>query len=311
MPRTLHLCYPTPGDLAAHLGQADEHQALMLSLPAGGETPQQFERIMLALHIGAQGSGEVEVEVLQMLGEAWLVLKVMDPGTAAALGRWAQPSAEPAPPTVSWEAPEGYGEDESVLMADPSEAVDPLDEVVEDDGPEEGSSDGDGESGRQREVDSEGRTVVRGHQLPRGLSPRSWPIEKIRVEWDNLSAPQKIQVARLGKKPVRRMIARLNEKKLTHFLLLNPQITVDEVASLANNPSLDPELVRRIANASEWTRHPSIARALICHPRLSMPLITRLVERLGSNELRRLARSGRLRAAVKRIVVKKLDRSRR
>ena len=263
----------------------------MLTLPAGGEAPQQFERILLAMHIGAQGSGEVEVEVLQMLGEAGLVLKVMDKGTAAALGSWAQPSEDPAPPTVSWEPPDGYGE----------EMTDNVDVDVD--------VDVDDQDQEARETDSQGRTIVKGHQLPRGLSPRSWPIEKIRVEWDNLTAPQKIQVARLGKKPVRRMIARLNDKNLTHFLLLNPQITVDEVATLANNPSLDPELVRRIANASEWTRHPSIGRALVCHPRLSMPLITRLVERMTSNELRSLVRSGRLRASVKRIVVKKLDRS--
>ena len=319
MPKTLHLIYETPGDLAAHLRQAEEHQALMIALPPGEEPPRQFDRFTLALHIGVQGSGEVEVEVLQMLGAAGLVLRVIDKGTATALGRWAEPSGEPAPPTVSWRAPPGWEEAVEVVGA-----ADPLDEIIEEDDGSASAGEDDGHSDDEDEDDDDDddddddeeeeaaphKTVVKGHVLPKGLSPRSWPIEKLRAEWDTIKQPQRIQVARLGKKPARRMIARLNEKQLTHFLLLNPQITVDEVATLANNPSLDPELVRRIANASEWTRHPSIARALICHPRLSMPLITRLVERLSTTELRRLARSGRLRASVKRIVIKKLDRSR-
>ena len=299
MPRTLHLTYGTPGDLAAHMAQAELHDALMISLPAEADVrPQQFDRLKLALHIGATGSGEVEVEVLQLLGAAGLVVQVVDKGAAAALARWAQASRDPAPPVISWEAPEGYGEQ---VLDEELEVVEgdvEGDEAVVDDEDDEGDGEGDGD----------GKTVVKGHQLPAGMSPRSWPIEKLRQEWDDLTVPQRIQVARLGKKPARRMIAQMNDKKLTLFLLLNPQITVDEVASLANNPSLDPELVRRIANAPEWTRHPSIARALICHPRLPIQMITRLIERQTLNDLRKLVRSGRLRASVKRVVVRKLDR---
>jgi len=302
MLRTLHLTYGTPGDLAGHMAQAEQHNALMIALPPGeGATPQQFDRLNLALHIGATGSGEVEVEVLQLLGPAGLVVQVVDKGAAAALARWSKPSSDSSPPEISWEAPEGYGE--AVSDADDVlELVDALlddDQVIEDDEEDE-TGDGGGED--------DGPTKVRGHQLQAGIGPRSWPIEKLRTDWDTLNQPQKIQVARLGKKPARRMIVQMNDKKLTHFVLLNPQISVDEVAHLANNPSLDPELVRRIANSPEWTRHPSIARALICHPRLPMPMITRLVERQSLNDLRKLVRSGRLRAAVKRIVVKKLDR---
>ncbi len=285
-PRTLYLTYKSQADLAAHLGQNEAQQAMMIPLPPTGEAPQQFERLALCLALGGAEPGdaervEVEAEVLQLLGATGLVVRLPDPAPAAPLIHGADPSPDLEPPEVSWTGPA------NPLDQDPDGAW-----AVAEDEPEQGP------------------TVVKGHQLPPGMSPRNWPIEKLRAEWDTLTVPQKIQVAKHGKKGARRMIARQNDKKLHHFILLNPHITVDEVAVLVGNPSLEPEQVRRIANSPEWTRHASIARNLVCHPRLPLPIVTRLVEKLRAQELRRLVRSGRLRASVKRIVVKKLDRSR-
>ena len=280
MPRTLQLIYADAADLAAHLAQHQAQQAVMIPLPPDGEPPKQFERLSLSLEIGAAAAA-VEAEALQLLGPSGLVVRLLDPAPAAALVGDTTPSQDASAPLCCW-AP-----DAPAAGAPSAPEEDPVDAPPED-----------------------GPAPVKGHQLPPGMGPKSWPIEKLRQEWENLSQPQKIQVARHGKKAARRMIMKKNDKQLVHHVMLNPHISVDEVAALANNPGLDPDLVRRIANSPEWTRHASIARNLVCHPKLPLPVVTRIVERLRAQDLRRLVRSGRLRAAVKRIVVKKLDRSR-
>lgn len=142
---------------------------------------------------------------------------------------------------------------------------------------------------------------------PRGPGPMSWPLERVQAEWGNLQTPDKIKLAKHGKRPVRGMIIRGNDKLLHGFVLSNPHVSADEIAALASKVNLDPQLLKRIANSQDWTRHTQVARALICHPKTTLQQVSRLVDRLPDDELRRLTRGGKVRASVKRIIIKRLE----
>jgi len=146
-----------------------------------------------------------------------------------------------------------------------------------------------------------------GGQAPRTYGVLSWPIEKLQVEWKDLPLPERIRVARYGKRPARALVMRLQDPQLHNFLISNPHITADEVAVLAGMGNLDPVLLKRLASSPEWTRHKTVVRNLVCHPKATLPQITQLVDKLGSDELRRLTRTGKVRASVKRLIIKKLE----
>lgn len=142
----------------------------------------------------------------------------------------------------------------------------------------------------------------------RTSGPQTWSIEKLQAEWPNLSQPDRIRVAKYGKRPARGLVLRQPDPQLHQFLLSNPHITPEEVAVLAGLGNLDPTLLQRLATSPEWTRHLAVVRNLVCHPKATLQQVTKLVEKLPGDELRRLTRTGKVRASVKRIIIKSLER---
>jgi hypothetical protein len=232
----------------------------------------QFQRLTLALQL-PDGAVAVEAEVLQVMPGAGLAVRLPGAATARTLAGGAAARADAVPPSVT-------------------------DGAAADEGPEEGPAE-------------EERPAVTGPAVPRGMGPASWPIEKLQVEWKNLSMPDRIAVARRGKRAARGLVLKHPDKKLHQFVLQNPELTPQEVAAMVGNPNLDPTMLRRIAGSPEWVRHAAVARALVCHPKMSLPQVTKLLRHLPQAELRRLTRTGRVRASVKRIIIKHVEGGRR
>jgi hypothetical protein len=160
------------------------------------------------------------------------------------------------------------------------------------------------------EVDEEPRPKRGGPQNldERGMGPMNWPPEKLQTEWGDLNKSDKIRVAKYGRRPARGLIIRGTDRQLHQYLLQNPRITADEVAAIAGIKSQDPGLLRRIAANTEWMRNTSVVRNLITNPRMTMNLMGKLIRHLPEAELRRLARTGAVRAATKREIIRFLDR---
>lgn len=234
-----------------------------------------LEQVVLLLRAGSV-SAEVTAEVLQILSGTGLVVRVVDLGRtkAADLPR---AMGAPRPPEVT------------------------LDDGAED----EGTADEDEGLG---EDDASGPPERRGPPMPAGSSALSWPVEKLQAEWDTLSMPERIRVARYGNRGARMIAMRGRDKALQVHLLSNPNISNEEVATMAGSAGLDPAALRRIASNREWLRSAEITRNLICNPKLPLPEVERLLRPLSQDELARLAKSGRLRAAVRQSIQKRLAR---
>lgn len=144
---------------------------------------------------------------------------------------------------------------------------------------------------------------------PAGSSAISWPLEKLQAEWETLSTPERIRVARYGNRGARGVVLRSNDRALHVHLLSNAHITAEEVASLAGNAALDPSALRRIASNTDWLRSAEVTRNLVCNPKMPMPEVERLLRTLSRDELVRLSKSGRARSIVKQAVAKRLKSS--
>lgn len=151
-------------------------------------------------------------------------------------------------------------------------------------------------------------TGAGGFDMPAGSSALSWPVEKLQAEWDNLSLPERIRVARYGNRGARLVAMRGRDRTLLAHLLTNPKISTEEIATLAGSAALDPAALRRIASNREWLRSAEVTRNLICNPKLPLPEVERLLRPLTQDELARLIKSGRLRGSVRQAVQKRLAR---
>lgn len=150
--------------------------------------------------------------------------------------------------------------------------------------------------------------TLKPSRAPPGMGPLSWPIEKLQAQWTTLGVAEKVRVAKYGKRPARHYILRLNDKGMLNHVLNNPKLSIEEVATIAAMSNLDSATLRRIATRTEWTRNTSVARALICNPKATLPQVIKLSDALPVGELLRLTRTGKVRAAVKRELIKKATR---
>lgn len=290
IPLELTLRYASAADLAAHL--AEQPGALLLRI-ANAQDLVAYTQLLLYIRLPDDGC-DTAAELLQALPNLGLVVRLSDPDAVASLLTDASVTSPATLPVISGgRPPEELAEEQAGDAEGDGGEPDPDDDGSDEDG--EGSDD---DGGRRRVV---------GAALPAGSTVLSWPIEKLQSEWHTLTTPEKIRVAKHGKRPARSMVLRGGDKNLQAFLLLNPKIGIDEIAVMAGQASLDPALLRRIAMSPDWVRNTNVARALVTNPKLSTPLVQKVLPHLSVDEVRRLTKSGKVRASLKRLLMKRIE----
>ncbi len=141
----------------------------------------------------------------------------------------------------------------------------------------------------------------RGEAGPRS-DPGSQGGRKIRNLHDRvreLSIEERDALARKGSLPERTALHRRYGSSVFEALLHNPQITTREVGAIAKSGSLPPALLNLIAGNRSWLADASVSGALLASPRVSGPLLDRVLRALPPSDLARLANSVATRHAVR------------
>lgn len=116
----------------------------------------------------------------------------------------------------------------------------------------------------------------------------------------------RIQQALHGDKNQRAAILRENNRLLHAYVLRNPQIGLDEVASIARMTTVSVDVLTFIAGRREWYERGEIAIALVRNPKTPVPMAIRLLDHVGLAELRQLAKQTTVREAIARVARKKI-----
>ncbi len=117
---------------------------------------------------------------------------------------------------------------------------------------------------------------------------------------------EKIQRALRGTKEDRLKIIRDHDKTLHLYVLKNPRLGLDEVATLAKTATTSVEVLKAIAERREWFQRPEIALALVRNPKTPPPIAIRMLDHISKQELRRLAKSDGARMAILQAARKKV-----
>ena len=133
---------------------------------------------------------------------------------------------------------------------------------------------------------SEGRSVVfLREEMPE--APEKMPLRR---RLGRMGMEDKINLALSGNREERMALAQDSNRGIHHYLLKNAKITIDEVAFMSRLPSLNPDVLDKIAENPGYTQNPAVTKALVFNPRTPIRTALRLLDRLPKSELQVIAR---------------------
>jgi len=120
--------------------------------------------------------------------------------------------------------------------------------------------------------------------------PEPGPQLPLRRRIRRMGMEEKINLALSGDREARMTLASDTNRAIHHYLLKNQRITVDEVAFMARQPSLNPDVLLKIAENTQYTQNQQVVKGLVLNPKTPISLAIRLLDRLPRSELMALSR---------------------
>jgi hypothetical protein len=131
--------------------------------------------------------------------------------------------------------------------------------------------------------------------------------ESLQARLEAMSVQDKRTEALHGRKDMRWLLIRDHNKSVHPFVVKNPAITLDEIEQIARLTGVNPEVLHTIAHNRDWTRSQNVCRNLIKNPKTPMPDALSLLDKLPIGEVRALAKSPSVRAAIQMAARKKIN----
>ncbi len=110
------------------------------------------------------------------------------------------------------------------------------------------------------------------------------------ASWDDLSPAEKMRLAQHGGRDERAAALRDRNRALHPHVLKNPRITLDEVVAIAKNAQAAPDLLRMLADRSEWMGRSSVADAIARNPKTPSEVAVRALAGCSAESLRQMAK---------------------
>lgn len=129
----------------------------------------------------------------------------------------------------------------------------------------------------------------------------------LRRRLQRMGVEDKINMALSGNREERMALAQDGNKGIHHYLLKNAKITIDEITFMARLPSLNPDVLDKIADNPGYTQNPSVTKALVFNPRTPIRTALRLLDRLPRNDLNLLSRRTGMNKRLVMAAKKKLE----
>lgn len=144
--------------------------------------------------------------------------------------------------------------------------------------------------------DEEGQEVLKAKFLPLYKQVASMTIS------------QKVRAAILGSKEVRMLLVRDQNRLVASAAIRSPLLQETDVVLISRNRNIADEVLRVLGSSPEWLKSYAVKKNLVENPKTPVALCTRLVQHLREADLRNIARSKNVTAAVKDAARRHLER---
>jgi hypothetical protein len=126
-----------------------------------------------------------------------------------------------------------------------------------------------------------------------------------------MSVMEKVKLASLGNKEIRRILIRDGAKTVQVAVINNPKITDDEIQQIASSRSIESEVLRIILTNREWIKNYKIKLTLVKNPKTPLQAAMKMITQLRVNDLKQIMGSrgipNPLRAAAKRLYEQRIS----
>ena len=133
--------------------------------------------------------------------------------------------------------------------------------------------------------------------------------ENVHQRVRSLTLPEAQKLARTGNYAERLALERAYGKAVWDTLIQNPRLTHPEVARIARMGTLPGAQVEAIASNPAWLTSPEVRRSLLGNPRLTGPLIDKVLRALPKQELQRVPKQTSYPTQVRNAARRMLGRS--
>lgn len=106
-----------------------------------------------------------------------------------------------------------------------------------------------------------------------------------------MTMAQKVKLALRGNRDARTLLARDGSKTIRRYVLLNPQITEDEIIAIARDKNSSEDVLRMITARGDWMKAYGVRRALVVNPKTPLPIAVKQLPTLLVKDLERIAKS--------------------
>jgi len=118
------------------------------------------------------------------------------------------------------------------------------------------------------------------------------------VQLGQMTVSQKIRRALVGTATERMLLVRDSNRLVANAAIRSPQIKDNEVVQISASRSVSDDVLRVIATSKEWTQNHQIKFNLVTNPRTPFTFAAKLIPYLREHELKAIAKSKNVQAAV-------------
>lgn len=122
----------------------------------------------------------------------------------------------------------------------------------------------------------------------------------------DMSTHEKLRLATLGNAAARAILVRDTNKKVCMAAIQSPTMTDAEAAAIAQSRQVGVDVLRAISNRNEWLSNYEVKRGLVFNPKTPIGVSMRFLAHLHVSDLRNIARSRGIPAALKTAAVQRV-----
>ena len=128
------------------------------------------------------------------------------------------------------------------------------------------------------------------HELVSDAVGEGAVARKTEVGWDECSPAEKMHRAQHGDRDDRAAALRDKNRAIHPHVLRNPRMSVEEVLALSRNPQIAGDLLKLVADRTDWMGRAQIAEAIARNPKAPNDIAVRALANVSSEALRQIAK---------------------
>jgi hypothetical protein len=121
-----------------------------------------------------------------------------------------------------------------------------------------------------------------------------------------MTLAEKLRLSLVGNAAARALLVRDPNKVVAMAAISSPQVTEAEAASVACSREVSEDVLRYIGNKREWLGNYEVKRALVFNPKCPVGISLKFLQHLHPSDLRALAQSRGIPAALKNAALQRI-----